>query len=268
MHNKRSTIVLALVGLLLLASLVLPAAAHAQQAPGAPGLPAIPFVDITVREPNSNQEVALSLQLLLLLAVLTLAPSIIVLTTSFIRIAVVFDFVRRALSLQQIPPTQILMGISLFLTMFIMWPTIDSIYNNAYRPFADGEIEIEEAYKNVEGPLRLFMYRQMQADPGQIQLFMRLSDLPKPNSLADVPTRVIIPAFILHELTVAFKIGILLFIPFIIIDMVVATTLLSMGMIFLPPIFISLPFKIILFVLIDGWRLITQQLAAGFGGTL
>jgi flagellar biosynthetic protein FliP len=226
----------------------------------------VPFIDLSVREPQNNQEVALSVQLLLILAVLSLAPSIIILTTSFLRIAIVFDFVKRALSLQQVPPTQVLMGVALFMTMFIMWPTIDQIYQNAFQPFRDGEIGIEEAYEESIGPLRVFMYRQMRENPQSVRLFMRMGGLERPDNLADVPTRVLLPAFVLHELTVAFKIGILLFIPFIIIDMVVASTLMSMGMIMLPPIMISLPFKLILFVLVDGWNLITQQLVASFGG--
>jgi flagellar biosynthetic protein FliP len=250
---------------LLLLAVLAPLGAFAQDAPGEEALQ-IPFVDLTLRGPEGNQEVALSLQLLLLLAVLTLAPSIIILMTSFLRIAIVFDFVKRALSLQQVPPSQVMMGVALFLTLFIMWPVIMDIYENAYQPFRDGEIGIEEAYNNFERPLRLFMYRQMEADPESIRLFMSMSGLEKPENLADVPTRVLIPAFILHELTVAFQIGILLFIPFIVIDMVVASTLMSMGMIMLPPIMISLPFKLILFVLVDGWDLLTQQLVASFGG--
>jgi flagellar biosynthetic protein FliP len=226
----------------------------------------VPFIDLNVREPQNGQEVALSVQLLLILAVLSLAPSIIILTTSFLRIAIVFDFVKRALSLQQVPPTQVLMGVALFMTMFIMWPTIDTIYQNSFAPFRDGEIGIDEAYEEAIGPLRVFMYRQMREDPESVRLFMRMGGLERPDNLADVPTRVLLPAFVLHELTVAFKIGILLFIPFIIIDMVVASTLMSMGMIMLPPIMISLPFKLILFVLVDGWNLITQQLVASFGG--
>ena len=232
---------------------------------GAVQVPQIPFVDLTLRQPDNNQEVAISVQLLLLLAILTLAPSIVVLTTSFVRIAIVFDFIKRALSLQQVPPTQLLMGIAFFLTIFIMWPTLNQIYTNAYQPFTAGTIGIGEAYDNVEGPLRVFMYRQMRENTDNISLFMRISDLPKPQNLADVPTRVLIPAFILHELTIAFRIGILLFLPFIIIDMVIASILLSMGMFMLPPIFISLPFKLILFVLVDGWSLITGQLIASFG---
>lgn len=231
--------------------------------PAAPGVP-FPYVDLNVREADSNKEVALSIQLLLLLSVLSLAPSLLILTTSFLRIAIVLDFVKRALSLQQVPPNQILMGLALFLTIFIMWPTLSNIYNQSFKPFAEGEIGIQEMYKNAESPLRLFMYRQMQKDPENIRLFMRMRNLPKPNTLADVPTEVLIPAFVLHELTVAFKIGILLFIPFIIIDIVVASTLMSMGMIMLPPVMISLPFKLIVFVLVDGWNLITLELVQSF----
>lgn len=234
-------------------------------APGEQAL-RIPFVNLEIREPENNAEVALSLQLILLLAVLTLAPSIIILMTSFLRIAIVFDFIKRALSLQQVPPNQVLMGIALFLTVFIMWPTVTTVYENAFVPFSEGEIGIEEAYREFEAPVRLFMYRQLDGNPDSIRLFMRMGGLPAPATFADVPTHVLIPAFILHELTVAFKIGILLYIPFIIIDMVVASTLMSMGMIMLPPIMISLPFKLIVFVLVDGWHLITEQLVLSFGG--
>ena len=195
---------------------------------------------------------------------ITLSPSIIILTTSFLRLAVVFDFIRRALSLQQVPPNQVMMGVALFLTLFIMWPTVSDMYENSFEPFAEGEIGIEEMYERAEGPIRIFMYRQMGDDHEMIQTFMRMRGLDKPENFSEVPTYVLIPAFILHELRVAFEIGILLFIPFIIIDMVVASTLMSMGMIMLPPIMISLPFKIILFVLVDGWGLITQQLIQSF----
>ncbi len=225
----------------------------------------IPFIDLAVRAPNDNQEVALSIQLLIFLAILTLSPSILILMTPFLRIAIVFDFIKRALSLQQVPPNQVLMGIALFLTLFIMWPTIQEINDNAFRPFSDGEIGLQEMYDNSAGPMRLFMYRQMQGNHENIQLFMRLRGLSKPANFSEVPTYILIPAYVLNELTIAFKIGILLFIPFIVIDMVVASTLMSMGMIMLPPVMISMPFKIILFVLVDGWGLITQQLIASFG---
>ncbi len=224
----------------------------------------IPFIDLNIRPPEENREVALSIQLLLLLAVIAIAPSIVLLMTSFLRIAIVFDFIRRALSLQQVPPSQVLMGISLFLTVFIMWPTFQNIYDNSFRPFSEGEIGIDEMYERAEQPIRVFMYKQMQENTDSIRLFMNMRDLPKPNNLSEVPTYVLIPAYVLHELTVAFKIGILLFIPFIIIDMVVASTLMSMGMIMLPPVMISLPFKLILFVLVDGWGMITQQMIASF----
>ena len=155
-------------------------------------------------------------------------------------------------------------GIALFLTLFIMWPTFTTIYDNAFKPFADGEIGIEEMYTETEKPIRAFMYRQMDGNYKNIQLFMKMAEMEKPETAADVPTYILIPAFILNELTVAFKIGILLFIPFIIIDMIVASTLMSMGMIMLPPAMISLPFKLILFVLVDGWSLITQQVVLSF----
>jgi flagellar biosynthetic protein FliP len=266
-----------LSAVLLLAFFFLPLAAHAQAEPfpdravrGAtnlqtpPAAPVIPFIDLTVRNPSGGQEVAFSLQLLLLLTVLSLAPSIIILMTSFLRIAIVLDFIKRALSLQQVPPNQVIMGIALFMTMFIMWPTFTSIYNNSIRPLSAGELSVQNAYYEAEAPLRLFMYSQMSNNTGNIRLFMAMRGLDRPNTLADVPTYVLIPAFILNELTVAFKIGILLFIPFIVIDMVVASALMSMGMIMLPPVMISMPFKLILFILVDGWGLLTDQLVRSF----
>ncbi|MFH2116063.1 MAG: flagellar type III secretion system pore protein FliP [Spirochaetota bacterium] len=227
-------------------------------------LPVIPFLDVSVRQPETGQDVAFSLQLLLILTVLSLAPSIIILMTSFLRVSIVLDFVKRALALQQVPPNQVLLGIAFFLTIFIMWPTFTEIYDNSLRPMSEGEISIQEAYDAAEKPLRLFMYSQMSSNPENIRLFMTMRGLPKPVTLADVPTYILIPSFILNELTIAFKIGILLFIPFIIIDMVVASTLMSMGMIMLPPVMISTPFKLILFVLVDGWNLMTRQLVESF----
>lgn len=220
----------------------------------------IPLIDLSIKNPETNQEVAFSIQLMLLLTVLSLAPSILILVTCFLRFSIVLDFIKRALSLQQVPPTAVLNGIAFFMTLFIMWPTFTSIYENAFRPMADGQIGLEEAYSNAETPLRIFMYKQMSDDTQYIDLFMNMGGLERPNTLADVPTHVLIPAYILHELTVAFKIGILLYLPFIIIDMVVASILMSMGMIMLPPVQISMPFKLMVFVLVDGWGLLTQQL--------
>jgi flagellar biosynthetic protein FliP len=224
----------------------------------------VPFIDLTIRNPESGQEVAFSLQLLLLLTVLSLAPSVIILMTSFLRISIVLDFIKRALSLQQVPPAQVLMGISLFMTVFIMWPTFQTIYENAFSPLAAGEINVETAYREAEAPLRIFMYSQMRDRPENIRLFMAMRGLDRPDTLADVPTYVLVPAFILNELTVAFKIGILLYIPFIVLDMVVASALMSMGMMMLPPMMISMPFKLILFILVDGWGLLTDQLVRSF----
>jgi flagellar biosynthetic protein FliP len=237
-----------------------------------PSPPVIPFIDLTVRNPSTGQEVAFSLQLLLLLTVLSLAPSIIILMTSFLRISIVLDFIKRALSLQQVPPNQVLLGISLFLTVFIMWPTFNTIYTNSIAPMAAGELSVENAYREAEAPLRDFMYSQMMGDNSRVNasstknivLFMEMRGLARPVGPDDVPTYILIPAFILNELTVAFKIGILLFIPFIVIDMVVASALMSMGMIMLPPVMISMPFKLILFILVDGWGLLTNQLVRSF----
>jgi flagellar biosynthetic protein FliP len=233
--------------------------------PTPPPPPVIPFIDLTVRNPESGQEVAFSLQLLLLLTILSLAPSIIILMTSFLRIAIVLDFIKRALSLQQVPPNQVIMGIALFLTMFIMWPTFSTMFNNSLRPLSAGEISVETAYREAEAPLRNFMYSQMRGSRLEnVRLFMAMRGLERPDGPDDVPTYVLIPAFILSELTVAFKIGILLFIPFIVIDMVVASALMSMGMIMLPPVMISMPFKLILFIMVDGWGLLTDQLVRSF----
>ncbi|MDR2942333.1 MAG: flagellar type III secretion system pore protein FliP [Treponema sp.] len=264
--------------------LLLPVAANAQAEPfpdmsvrgtmniqTPPPPPVIPFIDLTVRNPSNGQEVAFSLQLLLLLTVLSLAPSIIILMTSFLRVSIVLDFIKRALSLQQVPPNQVILGISLFLTVFIMWPTFDTIYNKSIKPLSAGELSVQNAYGEAVTPLRVFMYKQMESKGreltvGQknIVLFMAMRGLDKPMYFNDVPTYILIPAFILSELTIAFKIGILLFIPFIVIDMVVASALMSMGMIMLPPVMISMPFKLILFILVDGWGLLTDQLIRSF----
>lgn len=225
----------------------------------------VPLVDLQLREPSTGKEVAFSVQVLLLLTVLSLAPSILLLVTCFLRFSIVLDFIKRALSLQQVPPTAVLNGIALFLTLFVMWPTFNQIYTNSFKPLAEGNLSVQEAYSEAEAPLRLFMMKQMSkgANDGRypyISLFMSMAKLPKPNNFADIPTYVLIPAFILHELTVAFQIGIMLYIPFIVIDMVVASILMSMGMIMLPPVQISMPFKLMLFVLVDGWSLLTGQL--------
>lgn len=223
-------------------------------------VPTIPNVSIEITQPESGQEVAFSIRVLLLLTILTLAPSILILVTCFLRFSIVLDFIKRALSLQQVPPTAVLNGIALFMTLFVMWPTFSTMYEKSFKPLSQGEIGIEQAYEQAETPLRMFMYSQMSEDTSYIKMFMSMAKLEKPNTLKDVPTYILVPSYILHELTVAFKIGVLLYIPFIIIDMIVASILMSMGMMMLPPVQISMPFKLILFVLIDGWGLLTQQL--------
>ena len=220
----------------------------------------VPNVAIQITEPQTGREIAFSVRLLLLLTIFTLAPSILILVTCFLRFSIVLDFIKRALSLQQVPPTSVLNGIAFFMTIFIMWPTFTRIYDNAYKPLSENAITIEEAYHEAEAPLRMFMYGQMADDTSYIKMFMNMAKLDKPNTLADVPTYILVPSYILHELTVAFKIGVILYIPFIIIDMVVASILMAMGMMMLPPVQISMPFKLILFVLVDGWGLLTQQL--------
>ncbi|PIE97891.1 MAG: flagellar biosynthetic protein FliP [Treponema sp.] len=224
----------------------------------------IPFLQFNIREPQSNNEIAFSVQVLLLITLISIAPSLILLMTCFLRISIVLDFVKRALSLQQVPPTQVLNGIAIFLTLFIMWPVFSQIYTKSFKPMADGEINIETAYNEAKKPIRIFMYNQMKNDPSHIRLCMTMARLDKPTTLADVPTHVLIAAFVIHELTRAFQIGIFLYIPFIIIDMVVSSILMSMGMIMLPPIQISMPFKLMLFVLIDGWNLLIGQLFNSF----
>ena len=220
----------------------------------------VPNIAVQITEPQTGNEVAFSVRLLLLLTILTLAPSILILVTCFLRFSIVLDFIKRALSLQQVPPTSVLNGIAFFMTIFVMWPTFTKVYDNAYKPLSNNEITIEQAYREAEAPLRIFMYEQMSQDTSYIKMFMSMAKLDKPNTLADVPTYILVPSYILHELTVAFKIGVILYIPFIIIDMVVASILMAMGMMMLPPVQISMPFKLILFVLVDGWGLLTQQL--------
>lgn len=223
----------------------------------------VPNISVQITEPRSGEEVAFSVRLLLILTVLTIAPSLLLLVTCFLRFSIVLDFIKRALSLQQVPPTAVLNGIAFFMTVFVMWPTFTEIYTKSYKPMADGNISIEDAIKGAEVPVKSFMYSQMKGDESYIMMFMNMAKLEKPSeSVTEIPFYVMVPAFILHELTVAFKIGVILYIPFIIIDMVVASILMSMGMMMLPPVQISMPFKLMLFVLVDGWGLLTTQLFA------
>ncbi|RNC29555.1 MAG: Flagellar biosynthetic protein FliP [Candidatus Dichloromethanomonas elyunquensis] len=203
-----------------------------------------------------------AVQLFLLITVLSLAPAILVLMTSFTRIAVVLSFVRNALGTQQLPPTQVIIGLSLFLTFFVMMPTFTELNSSALQPYLKSEITKEQALGNAEQPLRTFMFKQTREK--DLELFVSLSQQERPKTYGDIPTYVLIPAFVISELKTAFQMGFAIFIPFMIIDMIVASTLMSMGMMMLPPMMISLPFKILLFILVDGWHLVVQSLVASF----
>lgn len=230
-------------------------------AAAAPLIP-VPSINIGVENANNPQDVALSLQILFTLTVLTLAPSILIMMTSFTRIIVVLSFLRSALATQQMPPNQVLVSLALFLTFFTMSPYLDQINKNALQPYTAGAITQEAALNESLKPMREFMFKQTREN--DLALFVNMSEIERPNSPDDVPTTTLIPAFIISELKTAFQIGFLIYIPFIVIDMVVASTLMSMGMMMVPPVMISLPFKILLFILVDGWHLIIRSLVSSF----
>lgn len=229
---------------------------------GAAPLIPVPNINIGVENADNPNDVALSLQILFALTVLALAPSILVMMTSFTRIIVVLSFLRSAMGTQQMPPNQVLIGLALFLTFFTMSPYIDQINRNALQPYMAGSISQEAAMDQSIQPMREFMFKQTREN--DLALFVNLSELPRPNAPEDVPTSTLIPAFIISELKTAFQIGFLIYIPFIVIDMVVASTLMSMGMMMVPPVMISLPFKILLFILVDGWHLMIRSLITSF----
>ncbi|MFD1850369.1 flagellar type III secretion system pore protein FliP [Oceanobacillus bengalensis] len=218
------------------------------------------FIDMFASEDPSN--VATSVKLILLLTVLSLAPGILILMTSFTRIIIVLSFVRTSLATQQMPPNQVLIGLALFLTFFIMAPTFGEVYDEALEPLFAEEISLDEAYENVASPMKEFMARHTRQK--DLALFMNYSQVEQPETLDDIPLTTLVPAFAISELKTAFQMGFMIFIPFLIVDMAVASILMSMGMMMLPPVMISLPFKILLFVLVDGWYLITHSLLSGF----
>ena len=203
-----------------------------------------------------------AVQLLLMLAGITLVPALLFTVTGFTRILIVLGFIRTGLGTPTAPPNQVLIGIAFFLTVFVMAPTLNEVKTEAVDPLAKGRITQMEALERGEKPMREFMFKQTRTK--DLALFVKLAKLERPRTRADVPTWVLIPAFIISELKTAFQIGFLIFLPFLIIDLVVASTLMSMGMIMLPPVFISLPFKILLFVLVDGWNLVTRSLVESF----
>jgi len=231
-------------------------------APEAAAAPLIPNINIGVDTAENPQDVVVSLQLLGLLTVLSLAPAILLMTTSFIRIVVVLSFLKTAMGTQNMPPSQVIIGLAMFLTFFVMSPYLGEANDTGLQPYIAGEITQAEAVDKVAAPLREFMFRQTRE--ADLALFVNLSDLPRPESEADVSTLTLIPAFIISELKTAFQIGFMIYIPFIVIDMIVASTLMSMGMMMLPPTMISMPFKILLFVMVDGWHILVQSLLATF----
>lgn len=245
---------IALIALVAVAALGWAQYVHAQTA--------VPRIILGVEEAESPQEVAVTLQILFLLTVLSLAPAILIMMTSFTRIIVVLSFIRNALATNQMPPNQVLIGLALFLTFFIMAPTWQVINENALQPYLAQEIGQQEAIERALEPMREFMLRHTRER--DLALFLEFAGQGQPQDPSDVPTTTLIPAFVISELKSAFQMGFILFVPFIVIDMIVASTLMSMGMLMLPPVMISLPFKILLFVMVDGWHLVVRSLLLGF----
>ncbi|MBL7179776.1 MAG: flagellar type III secretion system pore protein FliP [Pseudomonadota bacterium] len=226
----------------------------------------IPSLHLGIEKGGDPGDVSLLLQVVFLLTILALAPAILILMTSFTRLVVVFSFLRHALGTQQTPSNQIIAGLALFLTFFIMMPVWQKINQQALQPYLAEEISQEAALTAAINPIRQFMFKQTREK--DLSLFINMARIAKPKNTEDVPTTILIPAFVISELKTAFIIGFVLFVPFLVIDMVVASVLLSMGMMMLPPIMISLPFKLMLFVLVDGWNLIVGSLVKSFGGGL
>lgn len=224
---------------------------------------AIPKLSIGVEGASQPQDVALSLQIVFLLTILSLAPSILIMGTAFTRIVIVLSLLRNAIGVPQLPPNQVLIGLALFLTFFVMAPVWNKVQATAVQPFLAGEITQGQALGHAEQPVRQFMLKQVREK--DLSLFVFLAKLDQPNTPDDVPTYVLVPSFIISELKTAFQMGFIIFIPFLVIDMVVSTVLMSMGMMMLPPVLISLPFKLLLFVMVDGWFLLTRALVLSFG---
>jgi flagellar biosynthetic protein FliP len=222
----------------------------------------IPGFDLNIDTSSEPSDVAVTLQILLILTILSLAPAILVMMTSFTRIVVVLSFVRTALATQSMPPNQVLIGLSLFLTFFVMSPVLTEVNETAIQPYLAEEITQTEALDSAVVPMKEFMAKHTREK--DLALFQNYAGLGKPNSIQDISLTTLVPAFMISELKTAFQIGFMIFIPFLVIDMVVASTLMAMGMMMLPPVMISLPFKILLFVLVDGWHLVVKSLLISF----
>lgn len=227
-----------------------------------PVLPQLPTLTLGVNPAGDAGEVSLTLQIVALMTVLSLAPAIVLMVTSFTRILVVLGFLRNAMGIQQMPPNQVVVTLALFLTLFTMRPVWEDVYSNAYLPFNAGEINAGVAWTRAVEPVRDFMMRQTRDE--ELSLMVSLSEMERPEGPEDVPTLVLMPAFMLSELKTAFQMGVVLFVPFLVIDMIVSSILMAMGMIMLPPMLVSLPFKLLLFVLADGWDLVVTSLVRSF----
>lgn len=223
----------------------------------------LPKVDVQVGSSSNGQDVSVTLQILLLMTILALAPSIMIMTTAYLRIIIVFHFLKSALGTQQMPPGQLLAGVALFITFFVMAPTWNKVNEEALKPLMDEKITTEEAYNKGIEPIREFMFKHVRDE--DLGLFISLANMTRPNNRTDLPTYIVIPAFVLSELRTGFIIGFFLFIPFLMVDMIIASILMSMGMMMLPPMLVSLPFKILLFILVDGWNLIVGSVVRSFG---
>jgi len=222
----------------------------------------IPKIGIDVGSADSPEDVSVTLQILVLMTVLSLAPSIMIMTTAYLRIIIVFHFLKNALGTQQMPPSQLLAGIALFITFFVMAPTWNKVNDTAIQPLLEGKVTMEAAYDTGIEPIREFMYKQVRDE--DLEMFISMAQIERPDNQKELPTYVLIPAFVLSELRTGFIMGFFLFIPFIMVDMIVSSILLSMGMMMIPPMMISLPFKILLFIMVDGWNLIIGSLIRSF----
>jgi len=222
----------------------------------------IPGINISVNPADNPEQVATTLQIVFLLTILTLAPALLIMTTSFTRFVIVLSFLRQAIGTPQTPSNQIIIGISLFLTLFVMMPVYEEINSMALEPYLDERISQEEFLNSATVPIKRFMQKYTREK--DLALFVRIAKIPRPNNIDEVPVWVVIPAFVLSELKTAFQIGFLLYVPFLVIDMVIASILMAMGMMMMPPIMISLPFKLMLFVLVDGWHLIIGSMVKSF----
>lgn len=224
----------------------------------------LPNVNLGFKTVDNPTEVVSVIRIVLILTVLTLAPAILVMMTSFTRLIIVLGFLRQALGVQQLPPNQLIVGLAVFLTFFIMKPAFEEINQQSLQPYLSGQMTQDAAFDAALKPLRMFMYKQTRAE--DLSLFVRLSKSETPKNLAEVSTFILVPSFIISELKTAFQIGFMLFLPFLVIDIVVSSVLMAMGMMMLPPIVISLPLKVMLFVLVDGWGLVVGSLIKSFGG--